>query len=61
MIILTEKELWFLLDRIAVEESAMGGNKAKSDAAVALMEHLQKPSPEQCKRLYDAGFDVVRS
>lgn len=60
MRIITEKELWFLLDIIARQESAMGGNEAKCKAACALMEHMQKPSPEHCKTLYNQGYDVVR-
>lgn len=58
---LTEKELWYLLDKVAVSESAMGGNEAKCKAACAMMEHLQKPSPAHCKILYDKGYDVVTS
>lgn len=54
----TEQELWFILDTIAVKESAMGGNKEKSAAAVAMMGYLHKPSPSECKHLYAQGYGL---
>ena len=48
-----EKRLWFELDKIAVRETGRAwGNLKKADAAVDMMRFLEKPSPEECRRLF---------
>ncbi len=49
MTALSEEALWFVLDQLAVRESAVGGNAAKSAAAESLMRLLRQPTPEQCR------------
>ena len=56
---ITEQQLWFFLDTIAVRESAMGGNRAKSDAAVAMMRHLYRPNHAECRSMYKQGYEVA--
>jgi len=58
---ITENQLWFLLDTVAVRESAIGGNILKSDAARGLMERLPKPTPSECKAMHEQGYEVVKS
>ena len=55
---ITEQELWYYLDVIAVRASG-AGDKEKADAAVALMGRLYRPSPQDCKRMYGQGYDVA--
>lgn len=58
---ITEQVLWYLLDTVAVRESAMGGDRKKVDAVLALMSQLPKPAPHECRRLYAAEYMVVKS
>jgi hypothetical protein len=61
-----EKRLWWALDKIAVKCSAdsMRGPdiaeqeyaKAKADAAEEMMEYLERPTPEECRRWYSLGL-----
>lgn len=53
----TEQELWYYLDVIAVRASG-AGDKDKADAAVAVMGQLYKPSPNDCARMYRQGYGV---
>ena len=49
---ITEQQLWYLLDMIAVRESGIGKNMAKSDAAARLMSFLVKPTPQECQQMF---------
>ena len=53
VMMMEEKRLWFELDKIAVRETGRAwGNLKKADAAVDMMRFLEKPSPEECRRLF---------
>jgi len=49
-----EERLWFELDKIAVAETSpgLGRTSKKGEAALNMMEHLTKPSPERCRQMY---------
>lgn len=53
-----EKRLWFELDKIATVEAGAGMNMAKSDAAVAMMKFLERPSHEECRQMYAASAEL---
>jgi len=52
MYFMDEERLWFELDKIATVEAGTGGNKDKSNAAVAMMRWLKRPSHEQCRQMF---------
>lgn len=54
---LSERQLWYLLDVVATRESG-AGNHAKAQAAVSMMQHLQSPTPPECRSMYESGYDV---
>jgi hypothetical protein len=59
---ITEKEnlLWWELDKIAVEQSIPtpldtgAERKKKADAAESMMRFLRKPTPDWCRKQYQA-------
>lgn len=55
---MTEQELWFFVDQIAVRESGCGGDKTKADAAMAFMKHLHHPTPDQCRHMFALGYEI---
>ena len=50
-----EKIVWFILDEIVVKHSATHGVRGCMicDRAIEAMNLLEKPTPEECKLLYD--------
>jgi len=57
---MNEKRLWFKLDKIATLEAFLGGNKAKSDAAEAMMTFLEKPSAEEYRQMDEERHDDIK-
>ena len=50
-----QKIVWFILDEILVKHSATHGKRACMicGRAIEAMELLEKPTPEECKLLYE--------
>jgi len=49
---ISEKRLWYELDKIATIEAEAGANMAKSNAAANMMKFLKKPSHTEIHRMW---------
>ena len=50
-----EEEIWWELDKKAIELTKKGMNKDANEVEAA-MKHFKKPTHEQCQKFFNAGY-----